>query len=701
MIKRVARMMGLFLPTNGNGSTEPAPPLPPHLQEGNDRGLRPLVRHLGHTLLAGRVWLLAMGHLACFGLVYWLAFVMRFDFHIPPPSMRILLWSLPWVLAVKLVVFYACGHYHGWWSYVTFRDLTALLRAAVLSSLLLAAIDYFLIAYQIPRIVLALDLLLTIMLFGLLRASWRMLREQITPALWHPDCRNALMIGANRSAGVLASQIHSCASLKYRICGFLATNGEKRGSHLGQIRVLGGVQELGRIAARYAVEDVLIPAGTIPGDRLRQLINISRDAGLTLKFISQPEELFNGDHRMPVRDIDISDLLRRDPVRLDSTAIAELLSGRCVLVTGAGGSIGSEICRQLPKFRPQQLVLLGRGENRLFFIERELSALISLGPQAGEVSGAREDSPSTVLHCRVGDVTDVHRMRQVFDEFRPQIVFHAAAHKHVPMMEDNPGEAVKNNVGGTKVVADLAHQFGAQRFVLISSDKAVRPTSVMGATKHLAERYVLALSQESKTRFVVTRFGNVLASAGSVVPIFQQQIRRGGPITVTDPRMTRYFMSIPEASQLVLQAMAMGHGGEIFVLDMGEPVRIEDLARDMIRLSGLPEDAIELVYTGVRPGEKMYEELYFEDEQMLDTSHEKLHAAYHRPYATEDVRREVAELVELADRPDVCIWRSLRQFVPEFTPYCDDCDDCDECPKLLSAAPEPLQPVAAIPDPVR
>jgi FlaA1/EpsC-like NDP-sugar epimerase len=371
-----------------------------------------------------------------------------------------------------------------------------------------------------------------------------------------------------------------------------------------------------------------------------------------LKIIPPLEDLFDGDHRIPIRDIEINDLLRRDPVKLDTESIRDLLEGRIVMVTGAGGSIGSEICRQVMGFNPKMMILVGNGENPIFHVERELRAA----------------HPASVFHCRIGNVTDYPRMRQIFREFKPEVVFHAAAHKHVPMMEVNVGEAIKNNVLGTKCLVDLADEHGARNFVFISTDKAVHPTSVMGTTKHISERYVYATSQESATRFTVVRFGNVLGSNGSVVPIFQEQIRSGGPITVTDPRMTRFFMTIPEASQLVLQAAAMGEGGEIFVLEMGEPVRIVDLAKDLLRLSGLPEHAIEVTFTGVRPGEKLFEELYFEDEETLPTTHPKLRAAYHRPYSLAEVQQAIAELQTLLHESPDQLRKKLMEIVPEYTP---------------------------------
>lgn len=625
-----------------------------------------------------RIWLLAIGHLVCFAVVYWLAFSVRFEFAIAPRERDILLQSLPWVLCGKLIVFFLLGHFRGWWRYVTFADLVALLRASVLSLLFIVACGHFVLGVHIPRSVLILDCIFTIMLLGGLRSSFRVFREHLLPVVKPEDCRSALFVGTDDASGVLAHQIQSQPNVPYRIRGLLGTNGDAKVRQLGQIPVLGHMENVGEIAATYQATDVLVMAGAVPGKRLRSLMEACQSAHLNLKIIPVLEDRINGDDHIPIRDIEINDLLRRNPVVLDHEAIARMIEGRVVLVTGAGGSIGSEICRQVLRFHPRLLVLVGRGENRIFNIERELRA--SRGSQVAE-ENCREGN--TVIYSRIGDVTDSCRMRQILEEFRPEVFFHAAAHKHVPLMEENPGEAVKTNVRGTRVVADLAHELGVKRFVLISTDKAVRPTSVMGATKHLAERYVLAIAEASETRFVVTRFGNVLGSAGSVVPIFQDQIRRGGPITVTDPRMTRYFMTIPEASQLVLQAAAMGRGGEIFVLDMGEQIRIVDLARDMIRLSGLAEDAVEIVFTGIRPGEKLYEELYFEDEETLPTVHAKLRAAYHRPYAIENVRCEVAELVEMAEWPEVCICSKLRQFVPEFVPCCGD---CELCPKYLRTA---------------
>jgi FlaA1/EpsC-like NDP-sugar epimerase len=611
-----------------------------------------LLRTVAGYLSIRRAWILLIGHALLFALVYWLAFGLRFDFDIPPLAADTFWLSVLWVLGAKLAIFYLGRQYHGWWSYITFADLIALVRASALSLVVVTAIDHFVLPFQIPRSILFLDFLLTLACLGSLRASWRMIREQFWPVLNYKDCRWALLVGADHANGVLANQLHSHLKLSYRIKGFLSTQGEPRGSRLGNIPVLGPLEQVGELAASVGVKDILVTAGTLPSERLRGLLKTCHERGLNLKVIPPVESLFDGDHRIPLRDIEINDLLRRDPIELDTESIGALLRGRTVMITGAGGSIGAEICRQVLRFGPQELVLLGRGENRIFMLSQELAAMKS----------------ATRLSSCIADVTNPERMRQIFEQYRPEVVFHAAAHKHVPLMEANVGEAIRNNVGGTRVVADLADEFGVLSFVLVSTDKAVHPTSVMGVTKHLAERYVHALSQESSTRFVVTRFGNVLGSAGSVVPIFQEQIRRGGPITVTDPRMTRFFMTIPEASQLVLQAAAMGRGGEIFVLEMGEPIRIVDLARDLIRLSGLPEESIDIAFTGIRPGEKLFEELYFDDERTLPTSHPKLRAAYHRPYSLGEVRRTVDELEEMVHQPDHVLREKLQKLVPEYRP---------------------------------
>jgi FlaA1/EpsC-like NDP-sugar epimerase len=599
-----------------------------------------------------RVGTLGLGHLVVFFVAYWLAFCLRFDFAVPPASVAVFWGTVGFVLSLKVFVFYASGHFHGWWRYITFADLASLLRAAFLSLLCISTVNHFFLDSRIPRSVLIMNCVITIVMIGALRASWRLVREQFWPLFQQDDCRPALLVGTDHASGLLAHQMHTHPQSRYRIRGFLDVNGDRVGSTLGGIPVVGTLEDLPAVAVTRRITEILVIAGSLSGKRLRNLMDACDEAKLALKIIPGPEDLFEGDCEVPIRSIDINDLLRRDPIQLDNDAIGQLIKGRTVMVTGAGGSIGSEICRQALRFNPGALIMVGRGENRIFTLERDLRGLAS----------------SVELVPCIGDVTDESRMRQIFARHTPDVVFHAAAHKHVPLMEANPAEAIKNNVGGTRCVADLADEFAVSCFVLISTDKAVYPANIMGATKRLAERYVLALAENSSTRFLVTRFGNVLGSNGSVVPIFQEQIRRGGPITVTDPRMTRYFMTIPEASQLVLQAAAMGDGGEIFVLDMGDPVRIVDLARDLIRLSGLPEDAIEIAYSGIRPGEKLDEKLCTDDEETLPTRHPKVRAAYDRPDSLLSVRGDLSELLQRLDDTDGVIRAKLEELLPDYCP---------------------------------
>jgi len=633
------------------------------------------IRRIVKPLETPKSWFVVLVHLVVFSLSYWLAYLLRFDFSIPPKEMVQFWATCGWVVLMQSAVFWMMGQMHGWWRYVTFADLVALLRASLVCFLLLATVNLFVFQWTIPRLVVLFDVFLLTAILGALRASWRMRSELFRPTLNGKDCRQALLVGTDLSNGILAHQIQSQLHLPFRVRGLLSTDNGNHGTRLGQIPILGKLEDVREIAAAHRVSDVFVVAGTLSGPRLRNLMDACAQSGLELRIIRSLEDRLRGDNRVPLREIEISDLLRRDPISLDTENIGKLLEGRRILVTGAGGSIGSEICRQIVKFHPDSLVLVGRGENRIFAIEREL----------------RELHLPVALHARIGDVTNRDRMEQIFKEHRPEVVFHAAAHKHVPLMEANVGEAVRNNVFGTRCVANLADEYGVSSFVLVSTDKAVHPTSVMGVTKQIAERYVHTLSQESATRFTVVRFGNVLGSAGSVVPIFQEQIRRGGPITVTDPRMRRFFMTIPEASQLVLQAATMGSGGEIFVLEMGEPVKIVDLARDLIRLSGLPEHAIEISFSGIRPGEKLYEELYFDEEQTLPTSHPKLRAAYHRPYSLAEVRRCLVQLERLLNEPDDVLRRKLHEIVPEFhTPAADAPEVphslADEAPKVGTKA---------------
>ena len=595
-------------------------------------------------------------------IAFWLAFLFRFEFRIPPADVRVLLFNWPIVVLVQYASLIVFGVPRVSWRYLTLQDMLRVLLSVIASSVILLA--YRLTVPQltgssvvvIPLGVLAMGAVLSFV--GLVgeRAAWRIRGEVVDRkkrVSEGGDRDPVLLIGAGEAGVLVAREISSRPDLGLKPVGFIDDNPLKIGASIGGLTVLGSTAHLAEIATRKRAKRALITIANASGQEIRRILELCRDAGLETKIIPGIYEIVGDKVNLSrIREVAIEDLLRRDPINLDEEIVTPSIRSRTVLVTGAGGSIGSELCRQLCRFGPQRLVLVERFENALFEIHRELAAAF----------------PHVQIDPKVADVCDRVRMAQVFEAAKPEIVFHAAAHKHVPMMEWNPGEAVKNNVGGTRTVADLADQFGAERFVLISTDKAVNPTSVMGATKRVAEIYVQSLSQRSSTRFVTVRFGNVLGSAGSVIPIFREQISRGGPITVTHPDMTRYFMTIPEASQLVLQAGAMGNGGEIFILDMGEPVKIVDLARDLITLSGLrPMEDIEIRFSGVRPGEKLFEELSTNSEHADKTKHPKIFIGRIRAHDSTTVTEGVAALHGLAVEGDAeRVRAALAEIVPEY-----------------------------------
>jgi FlaA1/EpsC-like NDP-sugar epimerase len=612
-----------------------------------------VVTNFMKKLLANSFFLFAI-HLFLFLGICYLSFFIRFDLNFSPEIKDYYYGHvIALIVCTKLLVFYFNNNFRDAWYYATTKSLQQLILSTGIALLLIYAAKSVLgNEFMLPRSIPLIDALLTIFIIGGTRLGLRMLQEEIRPKIDRLHIKKALIVGANYEGAKLASMIRTYPEIGYDIIGFVTIHPEKVKSMIGSISVLGRLDNIIDVAKKEQATDILVISGILSGRQMRTLIDQCQNAKLNLRMIPQIEMRL-GNHHIPIRDIKIDDLLKRDPVRLDATKIRELVDNRCVLVTGAGGSIGSEICRQLLRFKPESLVILGRGENRIFFLEQELKQLLS---------------DSEIIPV-IADITNEERMNQVFEDYRPEVVFHAAAHKHVPLMETNISEAVRNNIYGTKVVADLSDEYGVKTFVLVSTDKAVNPTSVMGVSKHLAERYVHAMSQNSMTRFVVTRFGNVLGSAGSVVPIFKEQIQNGGPITITDERMTRFFMTIPEASQLVLQAAAMGDGGEIFVLDMGEPVKIVELARDLIRLAGLRDNAIEIQFTGLRPGEKLYEELYFHSETTLETQHPKLRAAQHRFFPLDEVQKQIAALCRMLNASNEELREVLQKFVSEYQPF--------------------------------
>jgi len=593
---------------------------------------------------------------------FWLAFLFRFEFSIPPLYLTVLLATWPYVVLLHYGGLALFGVPRMSWRYVGMSDVGRVLLAVTTSTAVLLALRMIAPFIQVgfgivvvPLGVLAMNLVLGFLGLVSLRALRRVYgeaqdrRRQATGE----DRRRVLLIGAGQAGVLVAREIAHRPDLGLQPVGFLDDDPNKVGSRIGGLPVLGSTRDIKMIAERKHVEHALITIANAPGAQIRRITELCRDARLETKIIPGLYEIVGNKVNLSrIREVAIEDLLGRDPVQLDEEIVGASIRSRIVMVTGAGGSIGSELCRQLCRFGPARLVLVERYENALFEIHRELTA----------------DYPQVPIDPRVADVCDAVRMDQVFAAATPDLVFHAAAHKHVPMMEWNPGEAVKNNIGGTRTVADLSDHHGVQRFVLVSTDKAVNPTSVMGATKRVAEIYLQSLSRRSSTRFVTVRFGNVLGSAGSVIPIFREQIARGGPVMVTHPEMRRYFMTIPEASQLVLQAGAMGEGGEIFILDMGQPVRIVDLARDLITLSGLhPDEDIAIKFSGVRPGEKLFEELSTNAEHAEKTRHPKVYIGRIKSHAWETVATAVDSLLELARTPGVEPLRvAIGELVPEY-----------------------------------
>ncbi|MBN2218405.1 MAG: polysaccharide biosynthesis protein [Pirellulales bacterium] len=591
--------------------------------------------------------ILALILIATYFISYWL----RFEGNFTGIALQQFSTTVGWFIVVQFMVFAAFGIHRGWRTFVTFYDLVTLVQAATCGLMVTALVNRFVFPqHVVPRSVFLLDWGVTLVVLGGSRALSRMIEERSWRLWTEAEKVPTLIVGANHAGELLWRSIMR-AGLPCQVVGFVDSDPNRVGSRVAGVRVLGTIEETCRLAQRRGVREVLIATGELSGRQIRRLIDDAQPLGINVKVLPSHEQLINGRVSLEPRPVDINDLLRREPAQLELENIGHWIDGRVLMVTGSAGSIGSEICRQLLRFSPKRLVLVDRTENGQFFLERELRGM------AGGVE----------IEICMADILDANRMTNVLQQHRPEIIFHAAAYKHVPMMEAHPGEAVKNIVSATRRLADLAMRHKVESFVMISTDKAVHPTSVMGACKRTAEIYVQSLTELSPCRFVTVRFGNVLDSAGSVVPVFREQIRQGGPVTVTDPCMKRFFMTIPEAAGLVIQAGTIGRAGEILLLDMGEPVRIVDLAADMIRLSGLRvgED-VEIQYTGIRPGEKLYEELHVAGEKELPTRHPKISIADCRRRDPADVLRQIEHLESLANADPAAILEQLRTIVPTY-----------------------------------
>jgi FlaA1/EpsC-like NDP-sugar epimerase len=565
---------------------------------------------------------------------------------------------------IKILVFGYFKQYQGWWRFVSISDLLAIVKASLVSTLILVILWFSLLTAEPVRVklrelttisqaIFILDMFATIVLLGGLRMAVRLYHEEFL-AEQAGKMKRFLIIGAGNAGEALLRELHRMPVEQYDVIGFIDDDPAKQGMNIHGIPVLGKVDQLSEVCRKKNIEEIAIAMPSATAKRLRRVVQICEGAKVRFRTVPSVTDIASGKYKVSqIRDVDINDLLGRETVHLDIDIIEQYLKDKVILVTGAGGSIGSEMCRQVCQFAPKLLLLLEQAENALFFIEREL----------------RSGFPNVPMELLICDITDKKRVEQIFEEFRPQVVIHAAAHKHVPMMEINPGEAIKNNVVGTRMVADAADKYEVGSFVMISTDKAVNPTSIMGSSKRIAEMYIQDLNKTSGTHFVTVRFGNVLGSNGSVVPVFKNQIAAGGPVTVTHPEMKRYFMTIPEASQLVLQAAAMGKGGEIFVLDMGEPVKIVDLAKELITLSGFrPGEDIEIVFTGIRLGEKLFEELSIKGEDMVPTRHAKIGIWENNiPLSREQLRQIIDNLIATADTQDYkSIVSAIKRIVPEY-----------------------------------
>ncbi len=589
------------------------------------------------------------------GLAFACSYLIRFDGH--PGHIylsQLLVLVLPLTVS-KVGVNWSLGVYRRLWRYTGLTEVMELGISLLISSSVLLAIRLLglinVYGHQLSAGIILIDCGLSFLLLVSPRILRRLQTEHRQRRHWRqPVRKRALLIGAGDAGQLVLRELNQRPDLGVDVVGLLDDDPEKLRRRIGPLTVFGTTHDLARLVDNLFIDQVIIAMPSAPAAEIRRIVDVCRQVEVEPKILPGLFELING--RVSVsqlREVSLEDLLGREPVKLDTASIAGYLEDKCVLVTGAGGSIGSELCRQIVRYQPRRLILLGKGENSIFSIYQEL-----------------QGRPEPVQFLPViADIRDQNRLEKIFTELKPDVIFHAAAHKHVPLMEANVCEAITNNVFGTKVVAELAARHGVNTFILVSSDKAVNPSSVMGATKRIAELIVQDLALKSKTKYVAVRFGNVLASRGSVVPIWRQQIANGGPVTVTHPEATRYFMLIPEAVQLILQAAALGAGGEVFVLDMGKPVKILDLANDLIRFSGLkPDQDIQIEFTGLRPGEKLYEELLTASEALSKTSYEKILVGKPEPLEASVLKNSLTKLGEYtANGDEEAIRRSLHELI--------------------------------------
>lgn len=587
-----------------------------------------------------------------------LALLARFDFSfakIEVPYLSNLFQYLPISIIVTLIIFYFCRMYHSLWKFVGVHELGYMLLANAISFFVQIA-GMYLLQYSMPRSYFFFQIILqTVMICGL-RFSYRFIRhlKEVKEQKFSRQnkWKHVMVIGAGEAGKAIIKEIMDSKYLSMRICCVVDDDRNKEGRYLDGVPIVGNRSTILKNVEKYKINSIILAIPSAPLEEKKDILDICKMSGCELKTLPGMYQLIDGELNVSkLRDVEITDLLGREPIQVNLDEIMGYVKGKVVMVTGGGGSIGSELCRQIAAYRPKQLIIFDIYENNAYEIQQELQ---------------RHD-PELNLVTLIGSVRNTHRMNSIFETYHPDIVYHAAAHKHVPLMEDSPNEAIKNNVFGTYKTAKAASENGVKRFVLISTDKAVNPTNIMGASKRLCEMIVQSFNKISDTEFVAVRFGNVLGSNGSVIPLFKKQIEEGGPVTVTDKNIIRYFMTIPEAVSLVLQAGAYAKGGEIFVLEMGEPVKIDDMARNLIRLSGYTPDVdIKIEYTGLRPGEKLYEELLMAEEGMKETANKLIHIGKPIEMNEDEFFQQLADLKEACYQDDAHIKEKVAEMVPTY-----------------------------------
>ena len=583
-----------------------------------------------------------------------LALLLRFEFSFDKVETQYIdmMWGmLPLAVVITIAFFWIFRLYNSVWSFAGMIEMRNIILASILATTVCAVLMYgsdnnMFRSYYI----LYLGVQVVITTIG--RFAYRLYRRLINKGKEQGRVRNTMVIGAGEAGDVIIRELKHSSYLRSNIRCVIDDNPYKWGKYINGVKIVGGRERIVEFAEKYNIDEIIIAIPSAKRSEISEITSICKDITCELKILPGVFQLINGDVSVSkLRNVEVEDLLGRDPVEVDVDSILEYVQGKVILVTGGGGSIGSELCRQIASHNPKKLIIFDIYENNAYEIKNELN----------------RKYPELDLEVLIGSVRNTNRINFVFEKYRPDIVYHAAAHKHVPLMEDSPNEAIKNNVFGTLKTVQAADKYGTKRFVLISTDKAVNPTNIMGASKRMCEMIVQAYNNKSKTDYVAVRFGNVLGSNGSVIPLFKQQILAGGPVTVTHPDIIRYFMTIPEAVSLVLQAGANAKGGEIFVLDMGKPVKILDLAKNLIRLSGyVPDEDIKIEFSGLRPGEKLYEELLMEEEGLQDTDNKRIHIGKPICFDEEELMKQLAELEEIIRDEHVDVRDIVKNIVPTY-----------------------------------